>query len=598
MANFLAVLDPNGDRRSAYIKSITPQIAPVPGLVTRSLASHDLVVVWAANPQAPISCESDTDEITVIWGDAIPPGAYQRINAAELQRKWHGEPSTYPAFDGYYAALTYHAQQGMTVGADLLGFFPIYYYSSQDVVLVGSSPELFRHHPLVQPQFNPQALVSILMLQSLIGGQTLWNGVQRLGAGNLLVWHPESSLQEVQQYRIPCFQAQVEQAGYDKLSFDEQLECLDAALDQAIARHAPASDRCSFLFSGGLDSRMLAGYLHRHGASPLAITLGNSSDLEMECAKTVARRLGFEHRQASVPLSKYPHYADLMVRWEQLATGPYGVTGVDWDSASYLQQAPNRVMTGFVMDRVICGTRTASGAFAANFARSNKKSLPVPTLQRLLRPDIAKFIPETIAYLEEDYNRYSDLEFQQAWSFSLYYQNRFGVASKAWRFSFGGWPILPVLDQQLLAIASVMPAATTSQRRAQRALVKTRFPDLARLPLDHNAFNVEPLLSDGDRHRLRPLQTLQQHWHKVQQRLGYERRYYYRIFSINNAGWRKIRQQVEPYRQTVSDLFNTDVLNELLPPPHKPIPLQSDVIIESLRLQMLLCFLLWANKNL
>jgi asparagine synthase (glutamine-hydrolysing) len=132
--------------------------------------------------------------------------------------------------------------------------------SDRDTILVGSSPELFQYHPQFKPQFNPAGLIGLLLLRVLVDGQTLWSEVRRLGAGNLLVWQPGSAPEEVEQYRIPCSQ---EHDSYSHLSFSQHLDLLEGVIDRAIARHTASSNQQGFLCSGGLDLRMLAGFLHR-----------------------------------------------------------------------------------------------------------------------------------------------------------------------------------------------------------------------------------------------------------------------------------------------------------------------------------------------
>jgi len=118
----------------------------------------------------------------------------------------------------------------------------------------------------------------------------------------------------------------------------------------------------------------------------------------------------------------------------------------------------------------------------------------------------------------------------------------------------------------------------------------------AALPLDRNLNDTFPI---RPRFRWllawylfrRPIHALRQSLHRGEQR------YYYRIYDINNPGWVAIRRQAEPYRGRVAQLFNMDVLSELLPPPGVPLNLKDSLRDASGR-KTLLGLLLWAHEYL
>ncbi|MEQ8381119.1 MAG: asparagine synthase-related protein [Coleofasciculus sp. A1-SPW-01] len=598
MANFIILIDPDSERRSHYIKTIEPLLPPVANLVTHSCSGGNFHAIWAAHPQAPISTVTTAEGAAIIWGEAITPDSSTRIDAARLQRLWHNAPAT-SYFDGYYAAVVYEPDGRLMVGADVLGIFPVYYYTHQDVALVASSPELFPYHPKFQTQFNPAGLVGILLTNGLFKDQTLWQDVQRLSAGHLLTWQPETSPQLIQQYQIP---GSGPDHPYTQLSFAEQLDQLDHSLNQAIARHAPADKSYSLLLSGGLDSRMLAGYLDQQGRQPIALTLGIPSDIEMQCAIPVARTLGFNHRPLNISFKQYPTYAETLANWDHLASGYNWV--MNWGLPSALAQFPPNLVTGYLVDRVIGGKWNYSLtpktlSFDTFFAKINACALSQNVLKKLLRPDVfGDLVADTLEQIREVYISYSPIESARACCFEYYHRQRFHIGSMAWQACFGAWPILPVLDQQLLDMTAKFPVQSFAHRQAQNQLVCTHFPQLARLPLDRNDFNVEPLLSSPTRQRLARLFFLQLKWRRLLRKLGYDRRYYYRVYDINNPGWKAVRYLAEPQRQQIGELFDLDVLEQLLPPPHLPIKLGFDPIPESSGLKALLGFLLWSKDHL
>jgi asparagine synthase (glutamine-hydrolysing) len=601
MANFILVVDRDLERRSHYIKTIKPLLPLVEGLSTNSCSTEDFSAIWAASQHAPISYIADKDGAAIVWGEAIAQTHSERMDATTLRTVWkNSRDRILPPFDGFHAVAAYHPDLGLTVAADLLGLFPIYYYTDGDVALVGSSPQLFRHHPRFKLKFNPGGLVGILLTNGIFDGQTLWQDVRRLSAGYVLQCQLPNLFKEVKQYQIPDHEGE-----YTNLSFPEQLDILEQLLDRTIARHAPKDKRYALFLSGGLDSRMLAGFLHRQGIDTVAVTVGRRTDLEMNCAMSVARTLGLEHRTTAIPYREYPQYADLVVNWENLANGCDSIMGLGWGVSSYLGTLAPRVISGFLLDRVIGGKSTyflsnETLSFDSFFAQGiNRYGISPQLLNQLLKTEIfGDLVPETIQRIRSVYESYSDVEFKRTWWFELYHRQRLLIGSIAgWQLCFGAWPTLPGLDWEVIKTIAALPVSAIAQRRAQYELIRTRFPQLATLPLDRNDFNTEPLQLTGRGQRYqRRFYKMQAQWRQFQHQLGIERRHYYRTFDLNNPGWRTLRQEAEPCREQVEHLFRHEVLNQLLPSANTSVHLP-DPIPTSSHIKTLVGFLLWSKAN-
>jgi asparagine synthase (glutamine-hydrolysing) len=596
MANFITLIDPDRERRIGYIDKIKPLLALVEGLTLDSFSTEDFCVAWAASPQAPITSYCDDREAAVIWGEAITQVNSDRIDATHLKDLWNRTSDRdLSPWDGFYAAISYHSSKGLTVGADLFGLFPIYYWSQGDVILVGSSPELFRYHPLFEAKFNPAGLVGILLTNGLFDGQTLWQKVKRLKPAHLLTWQANSLTQEIEQYRI----ADLTSKQYYQDELLEQIEVLDQALDRALSSQIDRQEESTLMLSGGLDSRLVAGILHRQGVKPRTLTLGKRSDLEMECASAVARTLGYSHQGLDIPYQQYLANAQLMDRWEHLANGYNNV--MDWSIHSRLKELTPKVIAGYLMDRVVGGSPSNSPppealSFKTFFENVNSWGFKPEVLNQLLRQEVfGDLVPETLTRLRQVYQSYSEVEFRRAWWFEIFHSNRFHVGSTAWRLCFGAWPILPVLNFQLLKTLVALPDSTIANRKGEKKLLCHQFPQLAGLPLDLTTeFSIDPLLPSKNRQLLAPWFSLQSKFRKLQQKLGWERRYCFRTYDLNNPGWLAIRQQAELSRKQVEPLFNMDVFDSLLSPPDLSIPCKQGR--DSLKL--LIGFMLWSENHL
>jgi asparagine synthase (glutamine-hydrolysing) len=370
---------------------------------------------------------------------------------------------------------------------------------------------------------------------------------------------------------------------------------------ETVERHAPAGRPYSALLSGGLDSRTLVGYLDRAGRDVTAFTLGRASDLELKCARTVARSLGMTQRLGEVATDRFKEYARIHAGWDHCAPGSSLL--IDWGVVDHLAQIPNPCVSGLCLDWVLGGhaPTVPNLSFDHFFAYQNAWGLPPDALAALLRRDVFRdLVVATKARIEAVYRGYSDVEWRRAWSFSLYHRNRFHIGSDAWRFSFGAWPILPANDRRLLELGASLPPAAAADRRAQYELLRTRFPKLARLPLDRNSPDVTPLslsltwlLTEKVRSPLRRLRN------KVKRQFGWmpEQRRYYRVFDINNEGWRAVRRLAEPYRDLGYQFFEREALDNLWPRPEANFSV-TDGITDVAAIKTILGFLIWADDHL
>jgi asparagine synthase (glutamine-hydrolysing) len=600
VANFVIVVDPDAERRTRFLNQVESLLPLLEGLVTGACSGGDFGAVWAAGPRAPISQAADDEGAAVIWGEAFNGHGSERQDAATLRGLWSDPDRRSSAFfDGFYAAVVYEPTRGLAVGADLLGLYPVYYYCSGDVALVGSSPELFRYHPSFRQEFNPAGLVGILLTGGLFEGQTLFRDVHRLSPGHLLSWRPGTPPAEIQQYTMPFSDR------YFSFPLAAMVDPLHRALDQAFARQVPRDERVTLLLSGGMDSRMLAGYLSERGHEAVALTCGSPTDLETKAARAVAKTLGFEHHVMEFPLDQYPYYADLTVLWEHLAAGfsfPWG-----WGLPSCLRDLAPYTVSGHVLDYSIGGAfiprayspSSMTMSFEPYFAFAYVFGLRPQTLNRLLRREVfGDLVDETMARIQQVYESYGELESQRIMGFDLYHRGRFHVGQEAWKISFGAWPVLPGLDRSVLETAAGMPGAALAKRPAQALLLCQRFPELAQLPMD-TCYDESRALQPRLRHRVawHIEDRLAPHVRRLQRLLGVRPAVddrVHRVTDFHGLGWQAIRRHAEPHRDRVSQLLDREVLDELLPPPEGTV----DSWRDSLPLKLIVGLLLFSKEHL
>lgn len=566
MANFVAVIDSNQSRRDAFLETTRSTIAPVPGLVIDQRTGDGFGVLWAASPQAPISIAERGGRLSLLFGDALDEDG-TLVDAGAVCDRYDTDPEA--VWDGYFASLVL-APDTLIAGCDLLGMFPIYFFHKGGVTLVSSSPELILGHPLCERTLDAKGMVGILLTNGLVGGRTLTDGVTRLGPGCQLRLR-DGRISEKLVYVIPESQDSL------SLPLEGHGALLGDAMEDAVRRHGKLGVSYGMLLSGGLDSRMVAGLLTHERITPLALTMGLPSDMEVRCAKEVAGVLRLKTTNAEPAPDGYADNAKIQARFEHLSNGFSQVR--DWWTQEQVKKLGSRLATGILADAVVGGVAIA-WAYRGNPPRmsfdnfwENMPELRVPpaVLKKLLRPDHAPLVDQVLAELRTEYDAYSPLESQKAWRYDLAHGQRYHVGISAWRLSFGSWPMIPVLDRKLLAAAGGIPAVSMADRSAQIELVRQKLPELVRVPLDRSDLlegvpqYIDPSLKQRIGNNL--IGRVNKLRRRLPASLKQERRYWFRVNDFEGEGWQGARREVEPHRDLLSGVFDPSVLSQALPPP-------------------------------
>ena len=58
VANFVALIDPDRERRESFLDAVRPRLAPLEGLEFGTAESGDCAILWARAAQAPVATAS------------------------------------------------------------------------------------------------------------------------------------------------------------------------------------------------------------------------------------------------------------------------------------------------------------------------------------------------------------------------------------------------------------------------------------------------------------------------------------------------------------------------------------------------------------
>jgi asparagine synthase (glutamine-hydrolysing) len=560
----------------------------VGGLETHRVDVGSTTIVWSAHSNFITSVESSPARAAVIWGDAVTGDAPDRVTASKVASEWlaGGPPSVY---DGFYGAVVVTADGSIMAGSDVLGFFPIYYATIGETRIVSASPEAIRLHPEFVSRVSLEGLMAVLLSGGPFHGPCLLDGIHRLGAGRVLDWRNGSPPNEVAQYSTPTKQI------HASLSFDEQIEVLHHAYDEAIRRHHPPGERAGLLLSGGRDSRLLGACLVRRGIEIDALTMGEPTDFEIPYSIEVAKELGATHRISTTPYDDFLPWAVRTGRWEHQFAGMGPID--TWGYAETTRWMPRLVGNGFSAGRDV---GAVPNDFDGWITRITQRSITPGVLRALVKSAEARDIVDgLVERLRADFDANADVGPEEA-GFQLHLKTylRFYIGAVPWRYSFGSTPAMAALDRGMLEAWIGIPLSVQVNRRAIDAVITRWFPRLARMSVDRNANVTHPIAPSW--------------WYRTRHELSYhvppwlrssskesepiERRRYYRQYDFDNPGWRKIRRAAEPHRGRLAEWFDLEAVNRLLPSPDAPAPV-NDLMTQGFDRKALVGFMLWLGEQ-
>ena len=162
-------------------------------------------------------------------------------------------------------------------------FAPLFYTGSpDDVTNLSTDPAALA--ALIDAPIDPVALFQGLRFGFLVGARTIFRGVRRLGAGEVVLGDERSA-------RVTRRDAEASAPPTD--------QALVAALGAGIADAYRGG--CAVELTGGVDSRLaLALGLAAGGAPRLGFTIGGPENPDVRAAEAIAARFGIEHRSVRI----------------------------------------------------------------------------------------------------------------------------------------------------------------------------------------------------------------------------------------------------------------------------------------------------------
>jgi asparagine synthase (glutamine-hydrolysing) len=606
MSHFALTCDPDPVRREQFVSASRHVLALLPGMEVQSAEVGHLAVVWSYGKNTPLSVESSSNAFSLLLGYALTE-AGERLNAWRILELWKAGSQELDTLDGYFLGVASSADGALSVMCDPLGLFPVYYSVRGDVLVVGSSPACCLAHPACPAVLDVRGLAGILLINGLMDGRTLVQGVTRLKFGHCLEWNTEHGVREREIFRLQC------ENTWQNMSHDAILKHAEEMMRKSVQRHCPPGAETALLLSGGLDSRVMAAVLSDEKIPYKPFTWGRPDDFEMRAARAVADKLGLPLMVDEYEAS-HEEFVGLVrqtAQWSAVPGGSGGFGEKEGNDSKLAVTAPF-FWSGFVFDLTLGGlcmppfpsqAQTPIDFETALFQCENKWGIAPDALKRLMRPVLAEADVDALVAGWKETLLFPGLSERQKGFFSfLLVRARYHLGSELHRLSGHSWPLLPFLERQQLQFLFNLESAHLERRRLEMELLRKMNMRFLDVPFDTNSFRFGRLQAKKSSAYaswgLKVKDRLMSHalkWYWMAWKRSDPRRYY-RQYDLNAPQWHAVREAVESLRVRTSGLFDPCELQAFLPPCEVPFR-HVKPFAEGTSCKNVMGVLIWLDQN-
>src|SRR6266581_7867099 len=229
----------------------------------------------------------------------------------------HG-PDCVDHLRGMFAfALWDSRRRRLLLARDRIGVKPLYFAALPHALLFGSEIKALFGHPGVTPRLNEDALSLYLTFAATPAPRTLFEGVQKLPPGHLLIVDTETGQRSLERYWQPL-------PDPDELAVrrspEEYVERLETLVRESIRLRMMSDVPYGAFLSGGVDSSLNVALMAELADRPVstfsvAIEADVASD-ELGFARAVAERYGTRHHEVVIGAQDFLEYLPNLV-WHQ-----------------------------------------------------------------------------------------------------------------------------------------------------------------------------------------------------------------------------------------------------------------------------------------
>ena len=425
--------------------------------------------------------------------------------------------------DGMFAfAVWDDARQRLILGRDRAGKKPLYYWSSEGMLVFGSELKAVLAHPRVPRRLEHRAIPAHLMFGYVPTPLTFFEGVFSLPPGHVLTARPGEP-PVIEQYWRPRVPG-ADEVPRLELSLPDAAREVRVHLERAVERRLASDVTLGAFLSGGIDSSAIVAIMAGLSDDPIpTFTIGfddRDGFDERPYARAVAKRYGTDHHEEVVA----PNAVDLVERLVWHHDQPFGDSSAipTYLLAEMTRRTAKVALSGDGGDELFAGYERFAAALSVGryqavprpLRRGATRALGVlpPTAARGRVGNVQRFarvaesgLPDAyrawISFIDEDTQRallgredsWATADFDRHWNeiegaslldrllrvnFETYLLDDLLVKADRMSMAHGLEVRSPFLDTDLVELALRLPPATKVRRLSLKRVLKAAVSDL------------------------------------------------------------------------------------------------------------------------
>ncbi|MCP4275070.1 MAG: hypothetical protein GY779_01810, partial [Gammaproteobacteria bacterium] len=430
------------------------------------------------------ACYTDSGGITILFdgylsdivgADAGTTSCEQPARAiAELYRA-HGHDA-FRRLRGSYSILVLDAGNSVaTIVSDRLGSRPTFYRKTDHGVAIAPTVYALSRLTGTRADIDPSSVIEFTITGAFRGTHTLFTEICKLPQAGMLALGPQHC-EKVERYWCLSFEPQ-------QVSQNELIDECDALLKQAVQRSMSTCTNAVLGLSGGLDSRVVLGYLRSNGYSEIPVTsfwkAGTQGD-DSIVARSIGETLGLAISSFIIDLEDFADTAG-----EAVLKADCAAEVIDSSPLTRLWRQLGQQFDCFINGDESFGWRDATSSIPDALTKIGWFHLDqAPRVGDWIRPDIAHDLRKEIdrrlteLVVRADQTDPNDLKDK------LYYEQRLGNKINAFAVHrlYAMEQARPLMDEDVIDFVSHVPRYFREDKRLLRETFRQKFPDLDRLP--------------------------------------------------------------------------------------------------------------------
>jgi asparagine synthase (glutamine-hydrolysing) len=395
----------------------------------------------------------------------------------------------------FILALVDHRRRAMMIANDRLGTYPTYFARFGGRFLFAPEVKALLCDPAADKQLDLTALAEYMRFQFLLGDKTFFRDVKLLPNASRMWVQLDAGEYEVEPYWDLGRLKGVER----NIGFEDAVDETGKRLRDAVARSGRGGQRAGLYLSGGLDSRVIAGFMQEAGIDFSTATYGLPTSRDFVYGNRLAKRLRTKHSRYPFPSGEWVRecadfHLDLTEGFHSWIHS-HGISTLE-----PMRQSADVVITGFGGDQTAIAwddealySEPDDATFLTKMYHLLSQRTTWPSLneaeERLLYSErLSKELRgRAFESLRHELTRFANLEpIQRARYFALCNPDRrlFQYYTTFYRSHFE--VRFPFYSQRYFDFVYRLPPAYIAGRKLRRAVVRRFLPGLTRVPYDRD----------------------------------------------------------------------------------------------------------------